>query len=749
MKEGARDNAFQMFLPLFQKRGIEMNVSQLKQMMLRKLTSEAGMHNLSLRSNYYLLGATRYYFEGKLTTNTRLNALYPNVSDKFIPDICKRLDALVLILRNAYIDTVGTQFEQPEDFGNLSLEKLLKKYNKKINKELGLDKKDEDEVPNANNDYSAGNGYTYDILYSYEDAQKYNEYTEPGAWCITYGKAHYDGYIKRLGIHYVIFRQNGFENVPRRMGNGFTKRKPHDAYGNSLIAVLQSNRSPEPIFITSRWNHGYYNDGTQGTEADHAYTKEEFLNVIGSDYSVLEMAYEQWKAVSNGGRKSTPGEVSKFKIDSVRAAKYAQMLINGGKNPMEVEWLSLTPIGNQADDSKARGAYLVKINIGSGIGSKYYTIMDRRHLFLDKVFIKAGGVETTINKKGFCLLYFDDVKLPYIIYDLKRHSVLDLDDEHMFKEVSSYFRRRTLGEDNEFDAKYAFLAISGNQVAAVKTDTLEPIRAKNGSAWFEAITWCGDFNSTNYQYDYTRRGVRLPWDDNSGIIRMTYDSSAEERYYYNTITESFVDFGIDLRLINHIQPLAYGDTKYYYLSILLDNGRYAFKIYSAVNNSYVQINGEDIFAKIMSHGTDRGMLVLYKPLGKEYYMLYNVDQGKHVTANGNNLALYDKEINMRMLFDDWLDVYSYGNKNGYGIDRHIPIDSLSLSAPTIDGELMVGVDIKYTWLNNYRAETYLIFDSGGRINLNDLRKNDHDTIRAETRKFKELYRRITEALKKR
>ena len=33
-----------------------------------------------------------------------------------------------------------------------------------------------------------------------EDAKKYNKATEPGAWCITYGKQHYDGYIRRLKI---------------------------------------------------------------------------------------------------------------------------------------------------------------------------------------------------------------------------------------------------------------------------------------------------------------------------------------------------------------------------------------------------------------------------------------------------------------------------------------------------------------------------------------------------------------------
>lgn len=182
LTEGARDRALDRFLPLLQSRGIEMNTSQLKQYLLNKFVSEAGMNNLSLSSNYYLLGVARYYFEGSLTSNKQLNILYPRVKDRFNKEVCKRLNALILILRNAYIDTVGQKFEQEEDFGNLSLDKLLKKYNKKINEALGIgvkQDKTEAEEPKVSDDYTAGKKYTYDILYSFEDATKYKDYTTP------------------------------------------------------------------------------------------------------------------------------------------------------------------------------------------------------------------------------------------------------------------------------------------------------------------------------------------------------------------------------------------------------------------------------------------------------------------------------------------------------------------------------------------------------------------------------------------
>ena len=83
LNEGKRDEALGMFLPLFKKRGIEMNVSGLKQLLLNKFVTEAGINSLSQGSNYYLLGVAMYYFSGELTSNTRLNALYPQYRDRF------------------------------------------------------------------------------------------------------------------------------------------------------------------------------------------------------------------------------------------------------------------------------------------------------------------------------------------------------------------------------------------------------------------------------------------------------------------------------------------------------------------------------------------------------------------------------------------------------------------------------------------------------------------------------------------
>ena len=126
LNESRRDDYLLPYVNLLREKGINTNVSQLKQFLLRKFTNEAYIRNLSLDSNFYLVGVARYYFNGDLTKNKILNVFDENQTDVFHEDICTALNACILVLRNAYIDSIGTQFEQPEDFGELSLPKLLK-----------------------------------------------------------------------------------------------------------------------------------------------------------------------------------------------------------------------------------------------------------------------------------------------------------------------------------------------------------------------------------------------------------------------------------------------------------------------------------------------------------------------------------------------------------------------------------------------------------------------------------------------
>ena len=159
-------------------KGINCTLGQFKSYMLKKLTNEARMRNLSLGSNFYLAGAVRYYFNGDLTLNKDLD-VYNNGqtrNDVWNEDVCQKLNALINILRNAYIDTIGETFEQPEDFGTLTLPKLLRKYGKKIQKELDSNNKLEIDGNNENDGLDrndrVGQNYSYEIIYSFKQATK-------------------------------------------------------------------------------------------------------------------------------------------------------------------------------------------------------------------------------------------------------------------------------------------------------------------------------------------------------------------------------------------------------------------------------------------------------------------------------------------------------------------------------------------------------------------------------------------------
>lgn len=632
LNEGSRDNALSMFLPLFQKRGIDINISQLKQALLNKFVSEAGMHSLSQGSNYYLLGVARYYFNGDLTTNKRLNLLYPQYQDNFNTEICTRLDALVNILRNAYIDTVGKQFEQPEDFGNLTIDKLLKKYNRKINDALGVTKPKKEivkkEEPQVSTDYSCGKNYTYEILYSYADAQKYRSYTEPGAWCITYGQQHYNAYIKKLGIHYVIFRMNGYENVPRRKGQNWTSKKPQDEYGNSLIALLQSNKTGEPVYITSRWNHGSRSDNSL-CEADHAYTKEEFLNVIGDSGEVLQRAFEQWKAnkpeqdkKNSVDRKALNAE----KLNALRTIKYAQMMINGGANLQDYIKNGRILDGKDPKANKYKGTYLVQINVGD---KAYATLMDRKQMFYD-VYLTSGewfNMSSLTQGKSNTFFVLRNVENTYhYIFDRIHHKFLDIDGITKFKFITS---KLTYTGYDDFDENYFIVGVSGNQLALVNAKTMKPVRTRNGNGWFEAIVTLTSGKISNTDY----RSVDIPYSVENTLLRMIYDSASGEEYIFDTTNGQFVQTrnGEDGYTISRWQK-PHIDGYIVYSKEHRDMWNTTKKLQNAQSGEWLKLGGYETFSDINVANN----IVGYKGEGQQE--AHYLDHGKPLILQGQELT---------------------------------------------------------------------------------------------------------------
>lgn len=571
--ESKRDDLLLPYFELVKDKIPGLTLGKFKGLMLDKLGAQGGMHNLSKSSNFYLAGATRYYFNGDLTVGTpALLSDNPDGHDEWNAEVCKRLDALIDILRTAYIDSVGEAFEQPEDFGNLPIAKLLKKYSKKINAYLGIDDGTSNGKKEAGNeviDTRVGNGYSFHILYSYPEGTKYERFTAPGAWCITYGKNHYDGYIRRLNIHYVIFLKDGYENVKRQTGPGFTKLKPHDEYGNSMIALLQSNVDGKPVYITSRWNHGY--GETSGTEADHAYTPEEFYNITGVTPEDLQRIFQIWKKEApnhreHKGKTIDPVEKAR-KLEGLRALKYIQMRINGGEDPNAL----LKPyqmLYGKMPERDEDGVVRKKVNFRNCvmICSKMpegeervneYFLVDKGKIIFETISEGRPNWDFTMSTaelyfkdesedgagKPHNLIIFKGNGGGYGLYDTRRHDFVSIGGTKRFRSIPE--RWSSCG--SRYLPQFMQIKMSTNDIALLSLSNNMPLKLPNGEFWFNDMR----SNATKSNSESYGRSIRADFagTNDDGLIEIDYDISSGEKYFYSTEQRKFVDLSYILQYI--------------------------------------------------------------------------------------------------------------------------------------------------------------------------------------------------------
>lgn len=351
--ESKRDNQLQPYLDIYnEKTGRNFNLGQFKSMMLKKLSAEGGMHNLSLSSNFYLVGAVKYYFNGDLT-NGDIKIFDDDLLDSWNTTVCQRLDVLIDILRNEYIDTIGTEFTEPEDFGELSIEDLLNKYQNKI--DLVMDK-DNNSENNVNGSGQASKNYTYDIIWSFDDSSKYRNDTDPGAWCITYGIGNLRSYCKEGNGHFIFFLRNDYKSTERKaefdkwIPFSYDSYKPQDNYGNSMIAFLQSNDNAGPAnyhggpLITSRWNHGYSDTKPKAVEADRAYTFEEFKDITGVSDETLKEIFKIWRTKKSDIFDDKDDKKAAERQKKIRELKYIQMRLNRGESFMNIRGINFESV---------------------------------------------------------------------------------------------------------------------------------------------------------------------------------------------------------------------------------------------------------------------------------------------------------------------------------------------------------------------------------------------------------------------
>lgn len=675
--EGSRDNAL---LPVMQRYGIEMSLSQFKQAMLRKLTS-GGLRSLSLGGNFYLLGAIMYYLNGDLTENTP--AIFePNRSDNpddwkdtFKRDVCIRLNVLISILRNHHVDTLGAEMEQPEDFGNLPLNKLLKKYNSKINKALGITK---DSKNTFLTDTTAGQNYTYEVITSYEQCKKYNGYTD---WCITWRDtdAHYNGYTKearnpaRKPAHFIIFRQNGFESIPEKaepemwLPGPEGLPKPQDTFGNSLIALLQLDDSPKPTIITSRWNHG--SKIGEKLEADQAYTTEEFLKTIGCDKSILEKVYKEWVAQA-GSEANTSSRMEKTNI--IRRYKYAQMSINNGNTVENIFKDKVYVLGTGKKGRTATALVYLPISENGGYG--YITLYDRGKLFYDDYLVKVSKWVDPKNYKSYIRndddyrengftynvpLMLRNDKFEVSMYNPMLKKFLNIGGIRFFPKYDYWFCCGWYFRNNR---RFVAVGMTINKVAIVDMQKCEPaVVADNGNPWFERIQKIGvseEKRNRRKQYTY------LPDIQQNSMKHqyiLTYDSASDEKYIFDSASGLYTNIDNLSNIGDEIENPGEGvtgkfkieDQKVYTSEkvpgcVLLvrqyveqwstgpyETTQYAF--YDLSTNDLLEICGYKVFDYVKCEGTIVGIIPSPRIYGDEVRrtaFFYDISTGKDLTLNG-------------------------------------------------------------------------------------------------------------------
>lgn len=646
------------------------SLGEFKGIMLNKLTNQGLIRNLSLGSNFYLAGATKYYFQGCLTTDKKASLLTGDIDakDNWDREICKRLNIVIKILRNAYIDTIGTKFEQPEDFGTLSLPKLLRKYNKKIEAELvdyvDEPEQQEPEVDNLDRNPNVGNGYRFEIMYNYEDCEKYQEATSPGSWCITYRKDMFKMYTTRHNGHFVIFTKEGYDEIPRptTIPPGYTPQKPHDEYGNSMIAFLQNNTDWGNSLITSRWNH--HGPTGEGCEADHAYTLEDFCNVTGVGPEALKRIYDIWEKDkekytidTDDNENLTKQEIKESFIKARRRLYYAQMVINTGERvatALENAGVTLTSSLPFFGTIERLEKSVVKHKIKEG-RARFSFITDKNNIVFDSMIIDdpESGMEKICGKNVCPGVYIIKGINKCCIYNAKYHEFLTIDGLSIFKKIpynTGYSRQ------DESEEKFAFEIKQGrNAVALISFANLRPIRLPNERIWFYRLV-------SNRTYYESREIECAELGKNySPVVKLLPDENAKG-YFYNLFTGKFFDSpvpegdGWNRLTINREFDGFYG---YYSLSY----GMYGKSMLFNFKNEKVYIYGKNEFNSIKT--SCYLFILIPSDSGGFYttYYLYDVKYKRFVSYGNEKIAVRSYSIsetqNKRFFFIQSAD---YGSK---------------------------------------------------------------------------------------
>ena len=207
----------------------------------------------------FTLGVTRMWFNGELdddNTVSSFNATLP--------------------LLSAHIN------EDDKDLNGITARELIGRF-----VQTRQDNMDNERAEIETMDFSQGSNYQIHKIDSFEEAQKYYEYTNPNSrWCLTYMENMYDNYTSN-GINQMYFcLRNGFESVPQQVGENC----PLDEYGLSMLSIIV-DETGGLAYCTTRWNHE--NGGN-----DSAMNAKEVSQVVGVNFYQVFKPNTKWQEIT-------------------------------------------------------------------------------------------------------------------------------------------------------------------------------------------------------------------------------------------------------------------------------------------------------------------------------------------------------------------------------------------------------------------------------------------------------------------
>ena len=201
--------------------------------------------SVRLQQEKFLLGVARLFIDGELRVNDDFKCTNFN-------------QTLKLIASDAHVN------EYDNNLNGISADDLIKRFADVRVGELSKRKE-----LMGGKQYHQNREYTIVPINSYEEAKKYSPYTE---WCVTHYPGAYEGNTAGGTGRFYFCLQNGFENVPEKVG----PNAPLDAYGLSMIAVCVTMEG-EVKSITCRWNHK--NGGS-----DNVMDDEQLSDLLGVNF---------------------------------------------------------------------------------------------------------------------------------------------------------------------------------------------------------------------------------------------------------------------------------------------------------------------------------------------------------------------------------------------------------------------------------------------------------------------------------